>query len=90
MNSKRPDKIFKKIHKVRQKEFTPDVDPSQPFTRQYTRTKMGWFTMLFYKRRYDVIAIVVLVIAVGLVIVGILGYFALRWLWENVIHGVLF
>jgi len=87
--SEKPSKVIKRMRKEREKEFTPQFDPSQPFTRQYHKTRMNWFTMLWYRGRYDVIAVVMIVAVAATVAIVIGAYYFLTWLW-NMIGGILF
>lgn len=85
----KPSKVIKRMRKEREREFTPDMDPSQSYARQFQKTRMGWFTMLIYKGRYDVIAIVVIVGALATIGIVIGAYYLLTWLWK-VLGGILF
>ena len=58
----KPSKIIRKISKQRKKEFLPEQAPSQPYVRQFRKTRMSWPIALIYMGRKDILVLVLVVL----------------------------
>jgi hypothetical protein len=85
----KPGKTFKRVKKQREEEFTPPHDPSQPFNRQYQKTRMPWQLEVIRKGRWDVLLVYALFWIGAFVVCAIGIYFVIMWC-AKVVMPILF
>ena len=82
MSIEKPSKTFKRIKKQRQEEFLPPVDPTQPYKRNFEKTRMSWPVALLYSRDKNathLLIFLILFLGIIIIIVGYLGWLFLKW-----------
>lgn len=67
----------------------PPTDPSIPYKRQYTKTKMSWPLALIYNKRVDVLVLVIILLGIFLAFVGVCIFFFIRYLSNLLGWGVI-